>query len=349
MKKIKDQRKDFFIMMIVLALSFGLIICIQRFFITEVIAPIIFVLAVFIVALTTKGYIWGIVTACLSVVAVNFAFTFPYFKFSVSISENIFSGIVMLFVAAMTSTLTTKIKKQERLRREAEKEKVRADLLRAVSHDIRTPLTTIYGSSSTVMENYDMLSKEQQMKLLAGIKEEAEWLIRMVENLLSVTRIDGGNVSVIKTPTVLEELIDSVLMKFKKRYHGQNIDVKMPDSLISIPMDAILIEQVLLNFLENAVLHAEGMTKVSMEVFIDGNNALFEISDNGCGIPEDKVEAMFAGYGGSGEFVADGSKQSLGIGLSVCAAIIKAHDGELRVKSSEYGTVIGFSLKMEDT
>ena len=108
-------------------------------------------------------------------------------------------------------------------------------------------------------------------------------------------------------------------------------------------------EQVLLNFLENAVLHAEGMTKVSMEVFIDGNNALFEISDNGCGIPEDKVEAMFAGYGGSGEFVADGSKQSLGIGLSVCAAIIKAHDGELRVKSSEYGTVIGFSLKMEDT
>ena len=91
-------------------------------------------------------------------------------------------------------------------------------------------------------------------------------------------------------------------MKFKKRYHGQNIDVKMPDSYISIPMDAILIEQVLLNFLENAVLHAEGMTKVSMEVFIDGNNALFEISDNGCGIPEDKVEAMFAGYGGSGEF-----------------------------------------------
>lgn len=349
MKKTEDHLKDFFVMMMALALSFSLIVCIQKFFATEVIAPMIFVLAVFITALTTDGYIWGIIASCLSVLAVNFAFTFPYFKFSVPLSENISSGAVMLFVAVMTSTLTTKIKNQERLRREAEKEKVRADLLRAVSHDIRTPLTTIYGASSTVMENYDMLSREQQMKLLGGIKEEAEWLIRMVENLLSVTRLDGGNVSVIKTHTPLEELIDSVIMKFKKRYPGQNIDIRIPDSFVSIPMDAILIEQVLLNFLENAVLHAEGMTKVSLTVAVNDSNALFEISDDGCGMTDDKVASLFDGYGAPGGVVADGSKQSLGIGLSVCAAIIKAHGGQMQVKSGEHGTVIGFSLKMEDT
>ncbi len=106
---------------------------------------------------------------------------------------------------------------------ESETEKMRANLLRAISHDLRTPLTSIYGACSTVIENYDSLGREQKLKLLGEVCEDAQWLNRMVENLLSVTRIDSEKVSVKKTPTVLEELIDTVLVKFKKTHPGVNI------------------------------------------------------------------------------------------------------------------------------
>lgn len=93
---------------------------------------------------------------------------------------------------------------------------MRANLLRAVSHDLRTPLTTIYGSSTTLLENSDAMTEEQKTTIVNGIKEDSEWLVRMVENLLSITRIDSGQVKIIKTPTILDELIDSVILKFKK-------------------------------------------------------------------------------------------------------------------------------------
>ena len=258
--KIKSYLIDAIFMLLILIASFSVVIFAQKSFETGAIAQMIFVMAVFLVSLSTHGYIFGITASLISVLAVNYAFTFPYFEFNFSLPENLFSGIVMLFVSIMTSTLTTNLKKQEHMRAENEKEKVRANLLRAVSHDLRTPLTSIYGSCSTIIENYDSLSKEQQIKLLSEICGDAEWLNRMVENLLSVTRIDSEKVSVKKVPTVLEELIDTVLVKFKKRYPSQNVKVDIPENFIIIPMDPMLIEQVILNLLENAVYHAKGMT-----------------------------------------------------------------------------------------
>ena len=172
------------------------------------VASMVFVLAVFLISIYTDGYVWGVVASLIGVLAVNFAFRSPYFAFNFTLPENLFSGMAMLVVSIMTSTLTTRIKKQEQLRMESETEKMRATLLRAVSHDLRTPLTSIYGACSTVIENYDSLEKEQKLKLLGEACSDAQWLNRMVENLLSVTRFDGGQVAVQKTPTVLDELID---------------------------------------------------------------------------------------------------------------------------------------------
>ena len=155
----------------------------------------------------------------------------------------------------------------------------------------------------------------------------------MVENLLSVTRIDDAKVEVVKTPTVLDELIDSVLMKFSKKHPNQKVITRIPDDFVDIPMDSILIEQVLLNLLENAVFHAKGMTELILSVSLAGDKAVFEVSDNGYGIPEEALDKIFAGSYEKSAAPVDGTRSNMGIGLSVCAAIIKAHGGEITAEN----------------
>ena len=314
------------------------------------VASMVFVLAVFLISMYTDGYLWGLAASLLCVLAVNFAFRSPYFAFNFTLPENLFSALVMLVVSIMTSTLTTRIKLQEQLRMESETEKMRANLLRAVSHDLRTPLTSIYGACSTVIENYDSLDKEQKLKLLGEACSDAQWLNRMVENLLSVTRIDSEKVSVQKVPTVLEELIDSVLVRFRKLHPGVDVTVELPEDFIVIPMDSMLIQQVLTNLLENAVHHAKGMTRLTLRVFTLGKRAVFEVTDNGCGIPKDRLKTLFSGMLPSDTSESGtGGKHGMGIGLSVCAAIIKAHGGEIGAESKVgEGTTIRFWLETEE-
>ena len=195
---------DALVMAAALCAAYGMVLLTQEIMgRIDGVAMLIFMLAVFVTSMYTEGYVWGVAASLISVLAVNFAFLSPYLAFNFTLPENLFSGLVMLAVSIMTSTLTTRIKMQEQLRMESEKEKMRANLLRAVSHDLRTPLTSIYGACSTVIENYDSLEKEQTMKLLNDACSDAQWLNRMVENLLSVTRIDSEKVTVQKTPTVL--------------------------------------------------------------------------------------------------------------------------------------------------
>jgi two-component system sensor histidine kinase KdpD len=255
----------------------------------------------------------------------------------------------MLFISIMTSALTTKIMQQESIKAESEKERMRANLLRAVSHDLRTPLTTIYGSSCALIDNMDTFSREQELKMLNGIKEDSDWLITMVENLLSITKIDSGQVRIIKSPTVLEELVDAVIVKFKKRHPDQNIDISIPDDMIIIPMDALLIQQVLINIMENAVHHAVGMTRLNLDVNIANGRAVFEVSDDGCGIDPAKLNDLFKGTNLNETKQPDSKKRNAGIGLSVCSSIINAHSGEIYAKNAPNGgAVIGFVLNIEE-
>ena len=334
----------------VLSAAFLVSLLFQKTFQTRALIPMIFVLAVFLIALLTQGYFWGILASLAGVLAVNFAFTFPYFEFNFSIPENVLSAAVMLIVAVLTGMLTTKIKQQEKIRAESDREKMRANLLRAVSHDLRTPLTSIYGSCSAILENYGKLREGQQLKLLREMREDAQWLIRMVENLLSVTRIDSRKVEVIKTPTVLEELIDTVMVRFQKMYPEQRVQVEIPEEFISIPMDPVLIEQVLINILENAVFHAEGMTELNLRVSVRGKQGVFEVEDNGCGIPRERLDKIFTGIIEKKGLPSDGRKSNMGIGLSVCAAIIQAHGGTIEAGNREGGgAVFRFFLEREVT
>lgn len=341
--------KDSLLSLLILALAFGFSLLLQTIQPSESLVSLVLVLSVFLVSLSTQGYMWGILSSLISVLIDNFVFTFPYFAFDFLTSENLLSALVMLAVAVITSALTTKIKEQERIRRETETEKMRGNLLRAISHDLRTPLTTIYGSCSAIMDNYDSLSKDQQITLLGQMRADSENLVRIVENLLSVTRVNGGAVQIRKSDTVLDELIDSVALKFQKHYPQQPLSIHIPEAFVSIPMDALLIQQVLLNLLENAVCHAVGMTKLSLSVHLQDNLAIFEIADNGCGIPKDQLGDLFTGNLYGKHTPSDGRRNGMGIGLSVCAAIVRAHDGRIWVENKKGGgAVFRFSLKLEE-
>ena len=345
----KNRTRDFLVTAGILIASFLFSLITNSIFQTSASVPMVFVLGVFLISVITKGYLCGIAASLLGMLAVNFAFTFPYFEFNFIMPENLFSAVVMLVVAIVTGALTTKLKQTEKIRADSEREKMRANLLRAVSHDLRTPLTTIYGSSSMLLANFDRIPPEDQRNLLRGIRDDAQWLVGMVENLLSVTRLDGGELRLNKTDTVLEELIDAVLIKFHKRCPDQQVDVIIPEDFISIPMDAVLIEQVLTNLLENAVIHAAGMTRLELLVHIEGDRAIFTVLDDGCGIRADRLEDLFTGYLGSSDRQGDADRRNMGIGLSVCATIIKAHGGHIRAQNrDEGGAEFTFTLNMEE-
>ena len=166
----KKYSKNFLITLLILLISFAGSLFMQNLLKTEAFIPSFFILSVLVVSLVTDGYVFGIFAALISVLAVNFAFTFPFFEFNFTIHENAVSAVIMIVVTVVTSTLTTQIKKQRAAKDETEREKMRANLLRAISHDLRTPLTAIYGAGSALSNNYDILSEADKKELLARIR-----------------------------------------------------------------------------------------------------------------------------------------------------------------------------------
>lgn len=350
MDKHRKIIKNVLITITVLLGAFGTSILLQDVFRVNEHVSTVFVFAVFLVSFITDGYVYGIISTFAGVLAVNWAFSFPNFVLDFTVTEDLLSAIIMLIVALLTSMLTTKVKRAEEIKTAGEKERTRANLLRAVSHDLRTPLTTVYGASSALYENYDDIPDERKKEILRGITEDARWLMGLTENLLSVTKIDDGNFNLLKSATVLDELVDSALVQFKKYYPETKVTVDIPDEITVIQTEAVLIKQVLINLLENAALHATGMTQVSLQVRVKNGKATFTVRDDGCGIPKDKLPALFYGDGEPRLNANDGKKRNAGIGLSVCATIIKAHGDEITAENAKGGgAIFKFTLDTEKT
>ncbi len=222
---------------------------------------------------------------------------------------------------------------------ESERESMRSNLLRAISHDLRTPLTAISGASSAILENKRAMDEQTHDKLVTNIKEDSQWLIRMVENLLSVTRISEASMNVAKTPEAAEEVVAESVSRVRSKYTGSNIMVKVPKELLLVPMDAMLIEQVIINLMENAIKHSQLGTLIELTVEKSGESAVFEISDNGEGIPEQELPTLFDGYAAKKIKSADSSR-GMGIGLSICRSIIKAHHGTIEARNKAAGGAV---------
>lgn len=315
---------------------------------SDVYVALIFECAVVLVSRLTSGYLFGLLASVLGVVGVNWIFTYPYMQLNFTISGYPLTFLVMLVVSIVVSTLTTQIKQQEKLRAEAEKEKMRGNLLRAVSHDIRTPLTAIMGGIDAILENGDRLSAQTRQSLLENMRDEATWLVGVVENLLSVTRISGAS-TIKKELEAGEEILGAAAMKFRRHYPDTEVQISAPDSLLMIPMDAILIEQVLINLMENAVQHGKTTTLVSLRLYADSGAAVFEVADNGQGIALTLLPHLFDGYLTRDQEVIADQRRSMGIGLSVCSSIVQAHGGKMHAYNLKTGgAMLQFTLPLEE-
>ncbi len=306
----------------------------------------VFVLVVLMVSRFTNGYLFGLVSAVLGVVCVNYVFTYPYFQIDFTSAGYPLSFLAFLAVSIITCALTSQAKQKEELRLENEKVKMRANLLRSVSHDIRTPLTGIVGATSVLLEN-PQLTEGERRELLTDVRDDAQWLIQVVENLLSITRVGSDSAKITKLPEMPEEVMAVAVSKFRKRYPNVTLKVSVPDEVLWVPMDAILIEQVLVNLLENAVIHGQTTSELIMRVERDGEYARFVVSDNGVGIPENMLEVLFDGSMKHSETSKGDGKRNMGIGLSVCLTIVNAHGGTIQAKNSERGAEFIFLLPLE--
>lgn len=307
----------------------------------------IFVLTVLLISRFTTGYLYGLVASLLGVICVNYVFTYPYMALDFTLSGYPLTFLALLAVSMITSALTTRVKQQEKLRMESEKEKMRANLLRSVSHDIRTPLTSIVGATSTILETPN-LSPQQQHDLLTDVRDDAQWLIQVVENLLSITRIGNNQTQIQKVSEAAEEILDETVRKFRKRYPGVSIQVCAPEDLLMVPMDAILIEQVLSNLLENAMLHGETTTHIQVGVEQYHNQARFFVRDNGCGISRQVLPTLFDGTLKHSETASGDGKRNMGLGLSVCLAIVRAHGGTMDARNLDVGAEFTFCLPLSE-
>ena len=268
-------------------------------------ATSVFILAVVLVSRFTTGYWPGILASAVGVVSVNYLFTYRY---------------------------------------EAERDRMRANLLRSVSHDIRTPLTAIMGLSATVEESETLTDEGRGM--VEEIHQNAQWLLHLSENILSVTRFCDEGVVIEKS----EEIVGSAIRRFRKNCDTDiPITVSKPEEILLAPMDATLIEQVLLNLLENVAKHSPSATEVFIEIRAEGRRVWLTVADNGDGIPPQLLGVLFDGYLPLGAVEASDRSRHMGIGLSVCRAIVRAHGGEIYARNKiDGGAEFRFWLPAEE-
>ena len=344
-RRIPRKLVDALFTLLMLSLAAALCFLLRQFDEGDVYVGLLFVLAVACVSRWTEGYFWGIFSSFFGLFCVNYVFTYPYWQLDFTMTGYPLTFVTLLAVAIMISAMTTQIKKQERLRLESEREAMQADLLRAMSHDIRTPLTGIVGNTAALLEDRETLTEDQKRGLLRDVNEDAQWLIRMVENILSITRIHGEQELTTECEAA-EEIVGEAARKFCKRFPQTEVSVEVPDEVLMVSMDATLIQQVILNLMENAVIHG-GASQVRLRVERHGTDACFSVSDNGCGIAAEVLPRLFETKLAGGLRGPDGRK-NMGIGLSVCRTIVRAHGGSMEAENGAHGATLRFLLPMQE-
>lgn len=226
----------------------------------------------------------------------------------------------------------------------AKNEQLRANLLRSISHDLRTPLTSISGNAGILLASGDIIDDEKKKLLYTDIYDDSLWLINLVENLLSVTRIEDGSMKLRLTAELMDEVITEALKHLSRQSAEHTIAVHQQDDLMLAKMDARLVMQVIINIVDNAIKYTPVGSEISINTFKKGDKVTVEIADNGGGLSDEAKEKIFDMFYTASMTLAD-SRRSLGLGLALCKSIITAHGGELTALDNKpHGTVFRFTL-----
>ena len=226
----------------------------------------------------------------------------------------------------------------------AENEKLRANLLRSISHDLRTPLTAISGNASILLSDSDGLDSQTRKQMYADIYDDSVWLHNLVENLLAVTKIEEGRMELRTQPQLVEEIVSEAMQHISRKRSEHTITVTHADDLLLAKCDARLIVQVIINLIDNAIKHTPTGSHVWVSTRQEGNLAVFSVADDGLGVPDSEKEHIFQMFYTGAATVAD-SRRSLGLGLSLCESIVNAHGGEITlIDNQPTGTIFTFTI-----
>jgi len=237
---------------------------------------------------------------------------------------------------------------QIRLEVEAQREKMRSTLLRAISHDLRTPLTSISGNAQLLMEDNGRLTDEQKSGLYTAVYDDSTWLIRLVENLLAITRIDNETLTLKLKPELISDIMGEAAEHSRRRAQHHRLRISVGDELLMVKADAALIVQVLVNLIDNAVKYTPEGSDIVLSAVGKEKKVFVSVADNGPGIPDEMKPKIFDMFFTSGETGSD-SRRGLGLGLALCRAIVTAHGGEITVSDNiPGGSVFTFSLMGEE-
>lgn len=227
---------------------------------------------------------------------------------------------------------------------QARNESIRANLLRSVSHDLRTPLTTISGNAAILMENEHTLTDAERHRMYSDIYDDSEWLNNLVENMLAVTRIVEGRMELKLQPQLVEELVSEALLHLSPEKRDHTITVRHEDDLILAMCDARMVMQVIINLVNNAIKYTPAGSCIAIHTKQSGGTVVISVADNGPGIPDDEKDKVFQMFYTGSHPVAD-SRRSLGLGLSLCKSIVLSHGGEITVSDNRpSGSVFTFTL-----
>lgn len=230
---------------------------------------------------------------------------------------------------ALALSRVVALAERERAMLLARNEQMRANLLRSISHDLRTPLTAISGNADVLLTSEpDALTAEQRLKLVTDIRSDATWLNATVENLLAITKLEGGNVNLSRTTELMDDTIEEALRHVDPAISEHTLSVTPSDEVALVNVDARLIVQVVVNLVNNAVAHTPAGSHITITTQVDADNKAITctVADDGPGIASSDLPHVFDSFYTADHGLADGNR-SVGLGLSLCRSIMSAHDG----------------------
>lgn len=230
----------------------------------------------------------------------------------------------------------------------AQSEQLRANLLRTISHDLRTPLTTISGNASNLISNESSFDEETKLHIYSDIYDDSIWLINLVENLLSATRIEEGRMTLKTSTELLSDIVAEAVQHVSRKTGGHTLCIADSDELLLVKADAKMIVQVIVNIVDNAVKYTKPGCSITISTQRSENMAQIQIADSGEGIPDEQKSKIFDKFYCGGNEIAD-NRRSLGLGLYLCKAIVEAHGGTIQVTDNQpHGAIFSFTLPVEE-